>query len=160
MATLLIIARPNGSGKTTFTKNLVHLHRFSADAYINQGEEDVKEKTRIIISTRFHHPRQRGARHSQPCANILRSLRTTSQHANEMSGFLFHRDATVKRYLIHSIFDNHMNVNTKCIRISAIVERYLIHYPAPSRPAPLVHFATFDTIHVTKVVIRSSSPKD
>ena len=66
----------------------------------------------------------------------------------------------MKRYLIDKIRYNCMNIYANYSHIAAIVERYLIHYPAPSRPAPLVHFATFDTIHVTKVVIRSSSPKD
>lgn len=38
MPTLLIIGGPNGSGKTTFTKNLVDLNSFPADAYINPDD--------------------------------------------------------------------------------------------------------------------------
>lgn len=38
MPTLLIIAGPNGSGKTTFTRNLIELDRFPVDAYINPDD--------------------------------------------------------------------------------------------------------------------------
>ena len=38
MPTLLIIAGPNGSGKTTFTRHLVDLDRFPRDAYINPDD--------------------------------------------------------------------------------------------------------------------------
>jgi predicted ABC-type ATPase len=38
MPTLLIIAGPNGSGKTTFTKKLVNLNAFPVDAYINPDD--------------------------------------------------------------------------------------------------------------------------
>ncbi|MBU2792599.1 AAA family ATPase [Acidithiobacillus thiooxidans] len=38
MPILLVIAGPNGSGKTTFTKNLVDLNRFPQDVYINPDD--------------------------------------------------------------------------------------------------------------------------